>query len=884
MPASKAKSLSSMFRAAIKTKAKAKAKAIAIAKASNSNSTTTIVKDRTLKHFVSSIDPSAISRALTEESLKLLSASSSLSPPLLPEEEEEEEEENPSLQEFEPDFVLFGSNVEDESPVSDSEDSTSLDAAGVLGLTTRNVLSNKIAFVLNADALESSPDHEGIVGEMSLERELDVPWFPSLSQHSISLRRKEVVRERKQKWVFKSTQVGRFNKLVKMCAAKVGPNNAFDVFGKLGRETGVKEYNALIKVCIEKARSTADEDVALEQIHRAFRFFKSMKENGFQLEEETYGPFLSYLIEMAMVEEFFFFCEVITDANPGSVSKLGYYEMLLWIKVNNEEKIQELCDYIISEEGESKSSLQENFLLALCEGDRDEELLQLLEIVDITKLSSVDLVKVIFKALGKLKLEALAEKFLLALKAQDSGAENFTNFLYNYAVGNPNLAVEDVILTFKNLHAKLDVTPSRGSYEKLIKYCCDLHKVHVALDLIEELCKGDLPVSTEAINHLLFACGLSYNFNLVHRVYSLICDHDLKPNAETFRIMISLCVRMKDMEGAYSMLRDLEKWKLAPTANMYNAIMAGYFREKNNYGALMVLKQMEESNVKPDSKTLSYLISNCESEEDINKYCEQLKESGNQVTKDIFMALINAYASCGQLEKAKQVVSAEWVPANYLNDVKSVLVQALASHGKFSDALNVYEEIKQAGCSLEPKAIISLIEYYNADGGSSTLLQLLENLDDSEYWVDGCCRVILYCVRYKDLSTAVDLLKQLKDRICVDDELPLEAFLDEVFCLIGDLEPSHLQMGLDLLRVIKDDLGLTPPRKCLDFLLHACANAKDLVNAQLIWKEYEAADLPHNILNFLRMYQVFLAAGDRKAAKILLTKLPKDDPHVNGLS
>lgn len=204
----------------------------------------------------------------------------------------------------------------------------------------------------------SSLDQGGIVGKKSLKKELEIPWFPSISNHIISLRRKEVVRERKQKWVFKSTQVGRFNKLVAMCADKVGSDTAVDIFGKLGRETGVKEYNALIKVCIEKARSATDEDEALEQIHRAFRFFKSMKDNGFQLEEETYGPFLAYLIDMAMVEEFHFFCGVIMDANPASSSKLGYYEMLLWIKVNNEEKIQELCNYILNEEGESKSCLQ----------------------------------------------------------------------------------------------------------------------------------------------------------------------------------------------------------------------------------------------------------------------------------------------------------------------------------------------------------------------------------------------------------------------------------------------------------------------------------------------------------------------------------------------
>lgn len=37
------------------------------------------------------------------------------------------------------------------------------------------------------------------------------------------------------------------------------------------------------------------------------------------------------------------------------------------------------------------------------------------------------------------------------------------------------------------------------------------------------------------------------------------------------------------------------------------------------------------------------------------QYYEELKRSGVQITKHIFMALINAYAACGQFEKAKKV-------------------------------------------------------------------------------------------------------------------------------------------------------------------------------------------------------------------------------------
>lgn len=57
-----------------------------------------------------------------------------------------------------------------------------------------------------------------------------------------------------------------------------------------------------------------------------------------------------------------------------------------------------------------------NYLLALCESDRKKDLLQLLEIVDVTKISPPFYVANIFKSLGRLMLESLAENLLLEFK------------------------------------------------------------------------------------------------------------------------------------------------------------------------------------------------------------------------------------------------------------------------------------------------------------------------------------------------------------------------------------------------------------------------------------------------------------------------------------
>ncbi|PIN19275.1 hypothetical protein CDL12_08049 [Handroanthus impetiginosus] len=322
--------------------------------------------------------------------------------------------------------------------------------------------------------------------EECLGNVLELPWLSRMSNNNISWRRKDVVRERKQKWVVKNTQTTRFSKLVNMCAKKFGPEATIQIFGRLGQESGLKEYNALIKVCIEKAREATDEDVSLEQIYKAYQIFKLIREKGFKIQEETYGQFLMYLIDFGMVEEFFFFHELIKEENPDSLPRLAYYEMLLWVRFNNEVKIQELCHSAMADDAEEKSYVRECLLLALCESDRKQEFLMLLETLDITKVSSDESLKSLFRSLGKLFLEPFTEKFLLALKRSGVEAEKISTFISEYAISIPNSLVEDTIVKFQTLHSKLEVLPASAAYAKLIKYCCEFLKVHEALNVIDE--------------------------------------------------------------------------------------------------------------------------------------------------------------------------------------------------------------------------------------------------------------------------------------------------------------------------------------------------------------------------------------------------------------
>ncbi|XP_076910860.1 pentatricopeptide repeat-containing protein At4g04790, mitochondrial-like [Bidens hawaiensis] len=725
---------------------------------------------------------------------------------------------------------------------------------------------------------ESEPEEDHY--EQPLTQILDSSWPPIISSTSAQLQRREVSRDRKQGWVFKTTQTNRFGKLMKLCAQKLGSVATIDVFNRLDRQTGVKEFNCMIEVCIEKARNAVDEDAALEEFHRAYMVFETMRTRGFEIGEETYGQFLMFIIDMGFVEEFHFFCDTIKKENPKCLPRLAYYEMLLWITVGDEDKIQKLIE---NAHDNDNSNFNESYLLALCEADRQEEVSILLETINIKKVSSKENMKLLFKSLGKFLLESNAKKFILELKTEDKGEHDLSNLIFSYVISMPKIHAEDVVENFKNLHAELEVPMTSGSHEKLIKACCNSNEVHLAIDLLGSMLEDGLKVKTNAVNSILAACYASCEYTLVHHIHSMINDHEsITPNAETFRIMIGMCVKMKDFDRAYAMIEELVKLDLLPTANMYNAIMGGYFRQKNFSKGLMVLKQMDSSNIKPDSQTFSYIIGNCNSEDDINKYRRELRESGVQLTKHIYMALINAYTACGLFKKAKEVLSDKRIPAINLNEIKSVLVSALATNGQLTDALEVYEKIKQLDAKLEPKAIISLIEHLQSEGELSRLLQLLNQLRNSELWDEGCAKIILYCIRHKLSDSAVDLLKQRMEKSSAN-EMVIDVLFDEVFCQVAEAEPPDVQFGLDLLQALKNDIGIRPSRKSLDFLLSACVNAKDPERSFIVWNEYQTAGLPYNVLSYVRMYQALLASGAHKAAKVILEKIPDDDPHVCGV-
>jgi hypothetical protein len=187
-------------------------------------------------------------------------------------------------------------------------------------------------------------DSEDAAGAAAENRILDIEWFKQVQSKDPMMQwRREVAREKKRQYIFRNTESRRFTKLMRICAEKLGTESTLEFFGKLGRDTGAKEFAALVRACLRNARYCKDVDSAVEHIYRAYNLFETMRDRGLRIEEDSYGPLLLCLMELGLPEEFEMFSMFFKEANPQSYSRIAYYEMLHLIRVKDEEKIQQLC-------------------------------------------------------------------------------------------------------------------------------------------------------------------------------------------------------------------------------------------------------------------------------------------------------------------------------------------------------------------------------------------------------------------------------------------------------------------------------------------------------------------------------------------------------------
>ncbi|KAH7440364.1 hypothetical protein KP509_04G103900 [Ceratopteris richardii] len=194
---------------------------------------------------------------------------------------------------------------------------------------------------------------------------------------------------------------------------------------------------------------------------------------------------------------------------------------------------------------------------------------------------------------------------------------------------------------------------------------------------------------------LLKAAGSVKEVDKGWRIHSEIIKQDLLKNDIVLgNALVDMYAKCGALEKAHHTLnelpfRDVVSW---------SALITGYAQHGEGEKALDCYEQMLLEDLSPDAVTYICILKACGSLGDLNKgerIHEEIKKKGF-VKKNLMLgnALIDMYAKCGALTKAKQVL--EELPAR---DVVSwsTLIGGYAQHGQSEHALECFHRMQSEG-------------------------------------------------------------------------------------------------------------------------------------------------------------------------------------------
>ncbi|XP_059063261.1 pentatricopeptide repeat-containing protein At5g16860 isoform X2 [Cryptomeria japonica] len=214
------------------------------------------------------------------------------------------------------------------------------------------------------------------------------------------------------------------------------------------------------------------------------------------------------------------------------------------------------------------------------------------------------------------------------------------------------------------------------------------------------------------------------------KLYAEMQSAGLKPNSKTFASIIPACANPGALQQGKEIHKQVIRSRLESTVfvasslvDMYakcgdiqkarelfdkmqnkdvlswTVMIAGYTQNGFDVEALEIFDQMQLAGVKPDFKTFTSVLPACANLAALQRGMvihEQIVRSGVESESVVMNALIDMYAKCGSLYKARELFDRMHKPTVVS---WTAMIAGYAMHGYCRDALKLFEEMKQSGTS-----------------------------------------------------------------------------------------------------------------------------------------------------------------------------------------
>ena len=230
-----------------------------------------------------------------------------------------------------------------------------------------------------------------------------------------------------------------------------------------------------------------------------------------------------------------------------------------------------------------------------------------------------------------------------------------------------------------------------GLEEKCIKLFREMQRIGIELD-------------SNSLVSMVSSCSQLGETYLGRSLHCYIIKHSMDENVMVVSSLIDLYVKSGNLNIAWKIFcgtqRDIITW---------NTLISSYTNSGHYAEAVALFEKMILENLKPNLATLVILLSACshlaslEKGERVHHY---IKEKGIEFNISLATALVDMYAKCGQLEKARKLFNT----IKERDDISwNVIISGYGMHGHANSAIEMFQQMEKSNVKPNGLTFLALL-------------------------------------------------------------------------------------------------------------------------------------------------------------------------------
>ncbi|XP_052190407.1 pentatricopeptide repeat-containing protein At3g22670, mitochondrial [Diospyros lotus] len=238
-------------------------------------------------------------------------------------------------------------------------------------------------------------------------------------------------------------------------------------------------------------------------------------------------------------------------------------------------------------------------------------------------------------------------------------------------------------------------------------------KYEDAIDAFRKIEQFGGSKDVETLNALMNALVKENSVEHAQNVY-LEFRNCIPPNSHTFNTLIHGWCKARQMERAWSALKEMEEHGLRPDAVSYTCFVESYCRDKDFRKVDEILEVMQEKGCAPSAVTYTIVMHALGKAKEINealKVYEKMKQGSCVPDSSFYSSLIFVLTKAGRLKDAHEVFE-DMPKQGVYPDVLTynTLITAACEHSQEENALKFLREMEKSGCKPDLRTYAPLLK------------------------------------------------------------------------------------------------------------------------------------------------------------------------------